>query len=85
MGEAQLPPLADSTLDSFTSLSSLWAQRQQPLPQKAVKQPVAGGTVLAEYQDVRGSAHCVTQELFLVAGERDASELAWGNRQNTER
>ncbi|TNN85586.1 hypothetical protein EYF80_004219 [Liparis tanakae] len=76
VGEAQLPPLADSTLDSFTSLSSLWAQGQQPLPQKAVEQLIAGGTVLAEHQDVRGSAHGVTQELFLMAGERDAAELA---------
>lgn len=59
MGETQLPPLADSALNSFTSLAGLGAQRQQPLPQKAVEQLVAGSTVLAEYQDVRSSAHGV--------------------------
>ena len=82
VGETQLPPLADRALDSFTSLSGLRAQGQQPLPQEAVEQLVAGGTVLAQYQDVRGSAHSVAQELFLMAGERDAAELAWGNGQN---
>ncbi|KAF3856351.1 hypothetical protein F7725_017074 [Dissostichus mawsoni] len=34
VGETQLPPLADRALDSFTSLSGLRAQGQQPLPRR---------------------------------------------------
>lgn len=76
MGETQLPPLADASLDSFTGLAGLGAQRQQPLPQEAVEQLVAGSTVLAQHQDVRGSAYRAAEELFLVAWERDAAQLA---------
>lgn len=77
VGEAQLPPLAHVALPSLAGLSRFGAQRQQPLPQEAVEKLVAGGTVLSQHQDVRGSAHRVPQELFLVAGEGDAAEVTW--------
>lgn len=77
VGEAQLPPLAGVTLASFAGMSSLRAQRQQPLPQEAVEELVAGGTVLSQHQDVRGSSNSVTQELFFVAGKGDAAKLTW--------
>lgn len=77
MSETQLSPLADSPLDALTSLSSFGAQRQQPLSQKTVEQLVAGSAVLAQYQDVRSSTHSAAQELFLMAGEGDATELRW--------
>lgn len=76
VSETQLPPLADEALGPAAGLSGLRTERQQPFPQEAVEQLVAGGAVLAQHQDVRGSSHGATQELFLMSGERDAAKLA---------
>lgn len=59
VGEAQLAPLAGVTLASFAGMSSLGAQGQQPLPQEAVEELVAGGAVLPQHQDVGGSSDSV--------------------------
>lgn len=77
VGEAQLPPLADAALDALAGLSGLRTQRQEPLPQEAVEQLVAGGAVLAQDEDVRGGPHGVSEKLFLVTWERDAAKLAY--------
>lgn len=76
VSKTQLPPLADNAVDAAAGLSGLCTQRQQPFPQQAVEQLVAGGAVLAEHQDVRRSSHRVAQELFLMTWERDAAKLA---------
>lgn len=76
MGEAQLPPLAGGALDAIAGLAHLRAQGQEPLPQQAVEQLVARGTVLTKYQDVEGAAHVALQELLLMPGEGDAAQLA---------
>ena len=47
VGETQLPPLADGDLVPLAGHPGLVHQRQQPLPEDAVEQAVAGGTVLA--------------------------------------
>lgn len=78
VGETQFPPLADVALDSLAGLAGVRAQRQQPLPQEAVEQLVAGGAVLTQHQDVRRGTHGVAQELFFMAREGDAAELTWG-------
>lgn len=78
VGETQLPPLTDEPLDSLARLSGLRAQRQQPLPQEAVEQLVASGTVLTQNKDVWSSTHVVTQELFFMTWERNAAELTCG-------
>lgn len=77
VGEAQLPSLADAALDAVAGLSGLWAQRQEPFPQKAVEQLVAGGAVLAQDEDVGGGPHGTSKKLFLVTWKRDAAELAY--------
>lgn len=78
VGETQLPPFTDQALDPPTRLSGLGAQRQQPLSQEAVEQLVAGGAVLTQNQDRRGSADCVPKEFFLVGWETNAAELTCG-------